>query len=210
MTKTLIIARHGNTFTSDQTPTRVGKHTDLPLVPRGIEQAVALGQSLQQQAYKPECVYVSSLMRTQQTAQHALREMDVQIDLQVSDIFDEIDYGPDENQPEENVINRIGKEAIKAWDDHAVPPEGWHVNPSKMIENWQKFADDFMKTGDLHTALVVTSNGTARFAPHIAGDYEDFKQKFPLKLSTGAYGVLVFDHGKWQIKGWNIRPNMPI
>ena len=31
MTTRLIIARHGNTFTKDQTPTRVGGRTDLPL-----------------------------------------------------------------------------------------------------------------------------------------------------------------------------------
>ncbi|MBR2145117.1 MAG: hypothetical protein IJ956_06235 [Akkermansia sp.] len=30
--KTLIIARHGNTFAKRETPTRVGCHTDLELV----------------------------------------------------------------------------------------------------------------------------------------------------------------------------------
>jgi probable phosphoglycerate mutase len=32
MTTRIIIARHGNTFTKDQTPLRVGARTDLPLV----------------------------------------------------------------------------------------------------------------------------------------------------------------------------------
>ena len=32
MTTRIIIARHGNTFTKEQTPTRVGGRTDLPLV----------------------------------------------------------------------------------------------------------------------------------------------------------------------------------
>lgn len=44
--KTLIIARHGNTFGPDDTPTRVGARTDLPLVESGIQQARLLGTHL--------------------------------------------------------------------------------------------------------------------------------------------------------------------
>ena len=36
MVTRILIARHGNTFTKDQTPTRVGRHTDLPLVEKEL------------------------------------------------------------------------------------------------------------------------------------------------------------------------------
>ncbi len=46
---TLIIARHGNTFGPEDTPTRVGAHTDLPLVKSGQEQARKIGAWLKEQ-----------------------------------------------------------------------------------------------------------------------------------------------------------------
>ena len=45
---TLIIARHGNTFNPGDTPTRVGKHTDMPLVEKGEAQGRALGRYLKE------------------------------------------------------------------------------------------------------------------------------------------------------------------
>ena len=56
--------------------------------------------------------------------------------LQVLDFLREVDYGPDENQPEEQVIARIGAAAIEAWDRDAVPPPGWDVEPEDIIAEW--------------------------------------------------------------------------
>jgi len=72
---TLIIARHGNTFTAGQTPTRVGARTDLPLVDSGIEQAQRLGKWMKENGYIPEITYCSELKRTKQTAEIALQQI---------------------------------------------------------------------------------------------------------------------------------------
>lgn len=208
MTITLIIARHGNTFESDETPTRVGKNTDLKLTHKGYEQAHHLGEMLSQQWLIPDVVFTSTLLRTQETAHSICNAMDMQHDIIMLDIFDEIDYGPDENQPEDAVIARIGQNAIDAWDDHAIVPDGWLVDPDKLIQNWQNFAADLIKNnveGDL-TVLVVTSNGIARFAPHLTGDFEAFREKYPLKLRTGAYGILKYEHNAWHVEAWDKRP----
>ncbi len=206
MKTTLIIARHGNTFTSDQTPTRVGKKTDLPLVEKGIEQAKLLGQSLLSKGFVIKEAYVSNLQRTQKTASLALHEMGQDLPLYHSDIFDEIDYGPDENEIEENVIARIGSKAIEDWDLRAVPPQGWIVNPAEIKNNWREFTDKLVIEHAGETILVVTSNGTARFAPEILPDYNDFLTNYNLKLSTGAYGVFTHDRGVWQCVDWNVKP----
>lgn len=201
---TLLIARHGNTFTADQTPTRVGARTDLPLVTKGMEQGKALGRYLLDQGLVPDEVFVSRLQRTQQTAQAALDVMGVQRPLQPRAMFDEIDYGPDENQPEADVIARLGEEALALWDSQAVPPPGWQVDPAQIIRSWQDFAANY--AGQNKTLLVVTSNGIARFAPYLTQDFDGFARHFPIKLSTGALGVLRWDQECWQAEGWNIRP----
>lgn len=202
----LIIARHGNTFDPQQTPTRVGARTDLPLVEKGRAQAEAIGQYLKANQLIPDVIYSSHLQRTIETAKIAVKASGVSNPVYQLDIFNEIDYGPDENKTEEQVIARIGKEAIEKWDKDAVVPEGWLVDPDEIIKNWIDFAEQIRAHDDNETVLVVTSNGTARFAPYITGDYEGFSKEHSIKLSTGALGILNFIDDKWQIQDWNLRP----
>ncbi len=211
----LIIARHGNTFNPHETPTRIGARTDIPLVAKGQEQARALGRYLKAHNLIPDAVYCSSLMRTKQTAELALQEMGVKEHIYALDIFNEIDYGVDENQTEDKVISRIGKNAIENWDKNAIVPEGWVANPDEIIQNWIGFSNQISKTHDEITnnvmdmnevVLVVTSNGIARFAPYIIGDFESFSDKFSIKLPTGAFGVLDHNQDGWRVTGWNIVP----
>lgn len=208
MTTTLIIARHGNTFTADQTPTRVGARTDLPLVPKGLAQGRALGLALLARDLIPDEVFVSRLQRTQQTAHEALAAMKIERPLQQAPMLDEIDYGPDENKPEAEVIARLGAQALLDWDQNAAPPAGWLVDPAAIIRNWQDFAARY--AGQEKTVLAVTSNGTARFAPHVTGDFAGAAQRFTLKLSTGAFGVLRWQGERWHVADWNIRPALSV
>lgn len=204
---TLIIARHGNTFGAGETPTRVGARTDLPLVEKGEEQARALGRYLRDHKLIPDVVYSSKLQRTIQTAKLAIKESGVSNPVFELEIFNEIDYGPDENQPEDKVIARIGAQAIKDWDEKAIVPEGWLADPQAMIRNWIDFADQISAHDDNETVLVVTSNGTARFAPYITGDFESFARDFDIKLATGALAILKHDHTSgWRVESWNIKP----
>ena len=212
---TLIIARHGNTFEAGEAPTRVGARTDLSLTEKGRAQGAALGRYLKAQDILPDAVYSSTLLRTRETAEAALAACGVKTHIYALDIFNEIDYGVDENQPEETVIARIGREAIEDWDKHALPPDGWDVKPDEIIQNWQNFAHQISKTHDVvtnnvmdikETVLVVTSNGIARFAPHITGDFDSFAAQYPIKLSTGALGILEFCDETWRVLDWNIRP----
>lgn len=203
---TLIIARHGNTFGPGDTPTRVGGRTDLPLVEKGHEQAKAIGKYLSENRLIPDVVYASHLQRTQETAAIAIKESGVSNPVFTLDIFNEIDYGPDENKVEADVIARIGEQAIKDWDADAKVPDGWMVEPQDVIQNWLGFAEQIAAHNDNETVLVVTSNGIARFAPHITGDFEGFRAQHNIKLSTGALGILKCDNGAWRVEDWNIKP----
>lgn len=207
-TTTLIIARHGNTFAPDETPRRVGARTDLPLVPSGQEQARKLGRYLHDHNLTPARIYTSQLQRTKQTAQLACIEMGIDIPVAATDIFNEIDYGFDENKPEDQVIARIGDAALKSWENDAVMPEGWSPAPREIRQTWLAFAGSLLRDHEGEKTMVVTSNGIARFALHLTADWTETIATHGLKLSTGALGILTRkkDASEWTVAGWNIRP----
>ncbi len=202
---TLIIARHGNTFNKGETPTRVGARTDIPLVESGHEQARFLGKYLLSRNLIPDVTYAAPLKRTMETAEGALKEMNLAEAIEPLDIFTEIDYGPDENKTEEEVIARIGEEAISAWNKDATVPNGWKVDPKAIIKNWQDFADGLAKS-EIPTVLAVTSNGIARFAPYITGDFTAFSDAHDIKIGTGCVCIFTFAGTRWVCDGWNIKP----
>jgi probable phosphoglycerate mutase len=207
MTTRLLIARHGNTFAPGETARRVGT-TDLPLVESGLLQGFALGTYLKQEQLIPDVIFTSTLQRTIQTAEQAQKAMGTQLPMENLSIFNELDYGPDENQPEEQVVARIGKEALAAWEAQALVPNGWHVSPTEIITNWQHFADHLRQQHQGKTCLVITSNGIARFSPYLTGDFAAFSAQYPIKIATGALCIFTNEVGAvaWNCLGWNVKP----
>ena len=207
MTTRLLIARHGNTFNKGDVVTRVGGRTDLPLVASGEQQGRDLGAYITQCGWTPAAVFSGPLQRARKTAELACAAMGIDVaGVATLDIFNEIDYGLDENQPEEVVVARLGDEAIDAWNKHAIVPDGWRVDPVAIADAWQEFAADVLDQYQGRNILVVTSNGIARFAPHITGDFDGFASKHDIKVSTGALCVFENNGSGWICTGWNIKP----
>ncbi|MFT3721986.1 MAG: histidine phosphatase family protein [Hyphomonadaceae bacterium] len=196
MTARLYIVRHGNTFDKGDIITRVGGRTDLPLSVSGRAQAEALARHL---AGVPFVTARSGpLKRTRETASAILAAQAQPPELVTELFLREIDYGPDENRPEDDVIARIGKPALDAWERDFIPPPGWRVDPAAITGNWQEMFHDLREEQGAH--LVVTSNGIARFALAAAGVRRD-----DAKLPTGGYGVI--ELGPDPVVGdWGLRP----
>jgi 2,3-bisphosphoglycerate-dependent phosphoglycerate mutase len=203
----LLIARHGNTFGPGDVVTRVGT-TDLPLVEKGLLQGRALGEYLKENNLIPDVIFTSNMRRAIQTAEQAQAVMQTQLLIQMLSIFNEIDYGIDENQPEEKVMARVGAEALAAWESSAKVPHGWKVDPNAIIKNWKEFAEHIARAYEGKTVLVVTSNGIARFAPYLTGDFSTFSAQHSIKISTGA--LCIFEQSRtqnvWNCMHWNIKP----
>lgn len=206
MKTTLIIARHGNTFSPGDIVTRVGARTDLPLAPSGLEQGQKLGLYLRKRELLPDVVFASALRRTQQTAKQALAAAGIERNIEISSLFDEIDYGIDENKPEADVVARIGAEALKAWDENAIVPKGWKIDVPATIDGWIDFGTRIVRDYAGKTIMAVTSNGTARFAPHMTGNFEGFQKTHKLKISTGALCILAHESDGWSVIEWNVKP----
>ncbi|WP_300375486.1 histidine phosphatase family protein [Henriciella sp.] len=209
MSRKVYIVRHGNTFDRGDTVTRVGARTDLPLSRSGQEQADALAKHFSSMQTAFSRIVTSPLKRTRQTAETIAAAQPSAPDLETAPFLREIDYGPDENQPEADVVARIGDAALEAWERRAVPPPGWNVDPPAIIGNWDKFFASVAKEPVSGPVLVVTSNGVARFALLAArqANPELNIEASDLKLKTGAYGILSIEaDAKPGLLDWNIRP----
>lgn len=219
--KTLIIARHGNTFRPGETPTRVGAHTDLPLVEE--ERARGIGRYLKQNGLVPSRIIAAPLQRTLHTARLAAEELGNPCPVLPDSRFIEVDYGPDENKTEPEVMARLGRlaagagadalsaeelellgaQAIDLWNARAIVPAGWQVDVPGIIAAWQQLAAE---VAEGEVLLCVSSNGVIRFAPHITGDYTAFCAEHDIKVPTG--GVCIFtcgEDGAWYCTEWGVK-----
>jgi probable phosphoglycerate mutase len=221
--KKLIIARHGNTFRPNETPTRVGARTDLSLVEK--EKSINIAKYLMNNGLYPNKIYSSPLKRTMETAEIIKQEMGFALDIAKAPEFKEIDYGPDENKTEDDVLLRLGKQyarehninekeehllrqygkdIIKDWDEKGSVPYDWEVDVPSITKSWKNLAHAL---DDDDIALVVTSNGIIRFAPYILNmAYEEFFKHNSIKVSTG--GICIFenaDNTGWNLLAWNVK-----
>ena len=198
MTRRIFIIRHGNTFEDGTPPRRIGARTDLPLVARGREQADRLGAWF---AAQPLCVghiFSGPLLRARETAERIGAVLGKPVDGFLP-WLNEIDHGPDEGRSEEDVLARVGAEAIAAWDEQAVAPPGWRADADTRIAAWRAYLSG---GGGEGTDLLVTSNGAARLAL-LALDLP----LASLKLRTGAFGEVLIDaSGHAELRRWDFRP----
>lgn len=201
-----VIVRHGNTFESGEKPRRIGARTDLPLTAKGSEQARALGAFFAAKGWRFDCALVSPLARTRQTAQAILDAQIAPPESQEAEFLREIDYGPDENLPEADVVARIGNDALNAWERRAEPPEGWEIDAPGRIAAWKALFGEAQAPNEI--TLLVTSNGAARFALMAdAGLRAAAADLQNLKLPTGGFGVVSrTPGGALELLEWGARP----
>jgi probable phosphoglycerate mutase len=206
----IIIARHGNTFRSGETPTRVGAKTDLPLVEE--QRGKSIGKYLKDNNLIPDIICAAPLLRTKQTAEQAIQAMGLQTSVILLNDFVEINYGKDENKTEEEVMIRLGKgdmekgkAIIEAWNTDATVPNGWEVDPLQIIQTWKDFA---AAVRPHQTTLLVTSNGILRFAPYLTGNFEEFSKHHDIKVTTGGICIFEKEDGDsfWTCTAWNVKP----
>ncbi|MEO0417732.1 MAG: histidine phosphatase family protein [Pseudomonadota bacterium] len=202
----IVIVRHGNTFESGEAPRRIGARTDLPLTARGMDQADALGDHFAQQGIAFDRVLASPLKRAKQTAQRLVAKQDRISPLEDAEFLREIDYGPDENRLEDDVLARIGAPALEAWEQRAVAPDGWIVDAGERLRAWRELLSE-PGSHDQNT-LLVTSNGAARFALLADANLRVQSENLSsLKLPTGGLGLLEWsDSNRWRISAWGVRP----
>ena len=196
--KTLVIVRHGNTFETHEKPRRIGT-TDIPLTSFGKQQIEHLSKNFQQQSLHADILLCSPLLRTQQTAM-ILQQNTFPIApiIKVNGLA-EINYGPDENALEEDVIARLGP-ALSDWNLYGIMPHDWPETVESIYSRWDNILYDCLHTyTSASTIFLVTSNGLARFLPRIIGS----KKSTIKALKTAHYGIITYHKSQWHISCWN-------
>jgi len=198
----IVICRHGNTFDKGDIVTRVGARTDLPLSTSGLSQSQALAAHFSPEAsgIKFTQAFCSVLQRTHHTGDVIVTSIHSVTELKILDFLTEIDYGVDENKPEDEVVDRLGQDALTLWDEKAIPPKGWKVDPKAITQAWKSFLRGF--SNDEGDILVVTSNGIARFALDAV---DEIATDAPRKLRTAAYGIIEIENGHSKLTAWDVR-----
>jgi len=198
----LYIVRHGSTFEAGEAPRRIGVRTDLPLTATGKAQAEALGAHFAAAGVRFAQALSSPLRRTRATAEAIIGRQPHPLVLETADFLAEIDHGPDEDQPEEAVLARIGRGALELWDSQALPPPGWDVRPDWRRAQWLAFAADAVAAHHDDAILLVTSNGAGRFA------LSAFGLAASGRFRTGSYGLVeAGGGGKFRLVEWDRRPD---
>ncbi|MBE6391829.1 MAG: histidine phosphatase family protein [Lentisphaerae bacterium] len=226
----LIVVRHGNTFNSGDVILRVGSATDIPLTEKGVMQGNAVGRDLAAAGIPVDVIFSAPLLRTVRSAQEIASHYG-NLPVQTAEFLTELNYGMDDGQPEDDIVLRLGivesngritpetsldelraagKAALKKWDSEAVLPLAWgHLaaRASQLEKDWAVFGEKVKSEFAGKTVVAVTSNGIARFSKVLLED-GGASLGGNLKLATGAYGVYVFENGKWRCDSWNMRPEL--
>lgn len=200
----IIIVRHGNNFNKGDTILRIGCQTDLDLTERGKEQGHEVGEYLKKNNLIPDIIFMGPLKRHLQMTEKIKSIIGKNIPEQLVNDLNEVDYGNDDGKPEEEIIARIGKEALHLWNTQNIIPEGWPID----INTIQTFWKDFIPTiAQNHTcATIVTSNGIAKFVLNLISPKT--RGNISPKLKTGHIGIIdISANGDIKIIGWNINPN---
>ncbi len=198
----LILARHGNTFTAQETPVWVGARTDLPLVEKGLAQAQAVADMLRDANITPETIITGPLLRTKRTAEIIAATLKIPTDtIRIDKRLTEIDYGVWEAKSTAEITAMGDGDKLKAWDKNSVFPSDRQWSPSET----QITADvaSLLRDAEQKTSVIITSNGILRFFAHAAQNADAFPAR---KVATGHVCVMEYKDDAWHIVEWGRSP----
>ena len=186
MTRTVLFARHGNTFAPGEKAVWVGRGTDLPLVERGLAQAEEAARAIAATGLKPDAIYAASLRRTREFATIIAEKLDLAPPV-IDKRLDELDYGAWEGK-DNDAIAALGPKAaadMEAWSTHDAWPEtaGWGSVKAEILAGLRAFVAERL---DAPVTLVVSSNGILRFLPRLL--LSDGEERDSFRMRTGHLG----------------------
>ncbi|WP_417468457.1 histidine phosphatase family protein [Maricaulis sp.] len=165
----VLLARHGNTFGPGDKVVWVGAKEDLPLVPKGEEQAAALGNALREAQLTPERIITGPLQRTRRAAELVAVLSGFHGKIEIDERLREIDYGSWGGKSCDEIIAEFGAEAHRTWNDEHRRPEGvdWSPDEATLRANALAVMQDAAQSRRF--ALVITSNGVLRYMHGVLG-----------------------------------------
>lgn len=208
----LILARHGNTFESGETPVQVGSRSDMPLTAQGKTQAHDLAAWLSEKRIIPAAIYAGTLRRQTEAAKIVAHELHLEKKVHLNTrALNEVDYGLWEGLTAEEILAKWPHD-YELWNTQAVWAEevfgGTLQEHLEAIAKWLDLLTKEYKPGD--TVVGITSNGIIRFFYSFVkeqwGEFVSGKQMESLKVKTGHFCELELYKDNVKVVGWNLSP----
>lgn len=204
----LFFARHGDTFAPGQKVVWAGSKNDLPLAPRGIEQAKALGEALRRCRVAPVRVLTGPLERTREFARLALATMGSAVVPRIDPRLDEIDYGLWSGLTNGEVIERFGSRELEQWNAMSIWPRNaeWGGSEASVQGELHSLIRELVASGD-SPVLLVSSNGRLRYVlTLIERELERRVREQTFKIKTGHLACLHWDGERFSLPFWDVAP----
>ncbi len=205
----LIIARHGNTFESDEIPRYVGSQSDLHLTDQGIEQAYQLAQFFSSQNIRPDLICSGNLQRQRHTAEILSKKLS-QLNLLKETAFDEINYGVWEGLTQD-VIEQQWPFEFKRWQQAMLWPKDIFIGSLEhhmyAIKKWLYH----LQGTSYKNVIAVSSQGIIRcllsFNPGLWQQIIEEEKASEYKVRTGHFCEFYLpSQGDIEIIQWNQAP----
>ena len=212
--RTIILARHGNTFAAGEVPVWVGANQDLALVESGRDQALAVAKELRHRDQIPVQIICGPLKRTHEFARIISSELSLpQVPL-VDHRLNEIDFGVWSGKTNEEISALYGHEILMNWDKRGMWPHhaGWVTQYPEFVAQVHDLVREIIwsKSSD-GPVLFVTSNGRLRyFLSLVHSAFHERASNGTLKVKTGALSELNWNGKEFEIVNWNISPSLNI
>lgn len=203
----ILFARHGNTFDPGDKVVWVGRETDLPLVAKGLSQAVAVAEALARADLRPDVIYAASLKRTRRFAEIVAETLGLASPV-IDSRLDELDYGRWAGRTNDEIAldGPLAQTAMEAWNKCDAWPEaaGWVSRQGDIQETIGRFAAERLASGRHRRPLVVSSNGILRFLPRVL--LAPLAPRDSFKMRTGHLGVIDCRDGTACLRCWDVGP----
>jgi probable phosphoglycerate mutase len=212
----LVLARHGNTFEPGEKVVWVGSRNDLALSSKGVEQAVELAEACKENGITFDTILSGPLLRTKDYANIVKNALKTGSTANIDRRLDEIDYGSWSGLTDEEVIERFGESAFKAWSRGGAWPQtgDWGSSPAKIVGEVKEFCSSMAsKLANGRNVLAVTSNGRLKFfLTLIPSAFESAQEADTLKVKTGNVCVFSLNSGtdEYQCLAWNLAPKIAL
>ncbi|MFC1517287.1 2,3-diphosphoglycerate-dependent phosphoglycerate mutase [Candidatus Margulisiibacteriota bacterium] len=188
---TLVLLRHG-----ESTWNKANKFTgwtDVPLSPKGEEEALAAGQKLS--SYKFDKAYTSELIRAQQTLTIVLKAIQQEtIPITKDKALNERHYGELQGLNKTETAKKFGAEQVHLWrrSYDIAPPGGESLKDTaeRAIPYFNKHILTNLKKG---LDIIVSAHGNSLRAIIMNLDKLSTDQVLKLELPTGVPVIYEFD-----------------
>tara|TARA_Y100000741_G_scaffold283305_1_gene223076 strand:- start:140 stop:769 length:630 start_codon:yes stop_codon:yes gene_type:complete len=199
---TLILLRHGQSQWNLEN--RFTGWEDVPLTDKGITEAKLAGQLMRNNNIKLDLVFSSKLKRANQTAEIAIKEMNLDHLWKKNEIImtrninlNERDYGDLVGLNKEETANKYGKEQVHIWRrSYDIPPPGGE-SLKDVVERVSPYFIKYIKPQiSKNRNIIIVAHGNSLRALMIEIGLYKSDEISNIEIPTGSPLLISYENGK--------------